>query len=282
MKIIIFGGSGRLGTALKSYFIENNLKVFTVGKNKNNNFSCDLTKSQNLDFIKKINPNIIFNCVALTDVDLCNDDIDKAYDINVKTAINLVRYLNKNKLRSKLIHISTDQVYNNKFKLNNNNEVNINLSNNYSITKYLSELVILNYKNSIVVRTNFFGHSKIKNRPSYTDYIKNNLEKNKSLRIPENIIFNPINLNILVEKLFLLAKTKLKGTFNIGSKNSLSKYSFAKKVAKKFKLNTRLIKPYKSNFIRDKRPLGTYMSVKKFEENTNLKLPSINYCISIL
>ena len=66
------------------------------------------------------------------------------------------------------------------------------------------------------------------------------------------------------------------------NQNSLAKYSFAKKVAKKFKLNTRLIKPYKSNFIRDKRPLGTYMPVKKFEENTNLKLPSINYCISIL
>ena len=95
MKTIIFGGSGRLGAALKDFCVKKKVKVFTISKNKKSDFNCDLIKTKNLKIIKRINPNIIFNCVALTDVDLCNKDINKAYNVNVKTAANITYYLKK-------------------------------------------------------------------------------------------------------------------------------------------------------------------------------------------
>ena len=79
--------------------------------------------------------------MLLTDVSFCNKNILKAYNLNVNTIANLVNAIIKSKISTKLIHISTDQVYNYK-KFNTNSENDINLSNAYSVTKYLGELGI--------------------------------------------------------------------------------------------------------------------------------------------
>ena len=89
----------------------------------------------------------------------------------------------------------------------------------------------LKYRNTLVIRTNFFGKSYLKTSETYTDYIRKNLIK-KIIKIAD-IIFNPLNLDTLVKNLFLISKSNLKGIFNLGSKNGISKFHFAKKVAKK-------------------------------------------------
>ena len=282
MSIIIFGGSGRLGSAITQYAKSKKLKYISVGNQKKCDLNLDLTKKDVIKILKKYKPKIIFNCIALTDVDFCNKDIHKAYDINVSIVSNLANSVIKSKISTKLVHISTDQIYNNYQKYKANNENNINPSNSYSVTKYLGELAALKYKNSLVIRTNFFGKSYFKNKQTYSDYIRTNLTRKKKIKVPNNIIFNPINLSTLVENLFLISESNLKGIFNLGSKDSISKYNFAKKVAKKFKLNNLYIVPFKSVYKKDIRPLGTFMDVKKFESKTGVKLPNIDYGISIL
>tara|TARA_Y100000816_G_scaffold292022_1_gene285454 strand:+ start:1613 stop:2461 length:849 start_codon:yes stop_codon:yes gene_type:complete len=282
VSIIVFGGSGRLGSAIIRYAKSKNLECISVGKRKKCDLNLDLTKKDVANVIKRHKPKIIFNCIALTDVNFCNKNILKAYNLNVTTITNLVKAIIKSKIPTKLIHISTDQVYNNPKKFSANSENNINLSNPYSVTKYLSELAALKYKNTLVIRTNFFGKSYLKCSETYTDYIKKNLIKKKIIKIADNIIFNPLNLETLVKNLFLISKSNLKGIFNLGSKNSISKFHFAKKVARKFRLNSSYLVSFKSDYEKDKRPLGTYMNVSKFEKKTKVKLPNIEYGISIL
>ena len=241
-----------------------------------------MTKKDVTHVLRKYKPKIIFNCVALTDVSFCNKNILKAYNLNVNTIANLVNAIIKSKISTKLIHISTDQVYNNYKKFNTNSENDINLSNAYSVTKYLGELAALKYRNTLVIRTNFFGKSYLKTSETYTDYIRKNLIKKKIIKIADNIIFNPLNLDTLVKNLFLISKSNLKGIFNLGSKNGISKFHFAKKVAKKLRLNPTYIVSVKSDYVKDQRPLGTYMDVRKFEKKTKIKLPNIDYGISIL
>ena len=43
----------------------------------------------------------------------------------------------------------------------------------------MGELEARKYKKSLVVRTNFFGNSYLKNKPTYSDYIKKQLERRK-------------------------------------------------------------------------------------------------------
>ena len=88
-----------------------------------------------------------------------------------------------------------------------------------------------------------------------------------------NVIFNPLEINSLVSKILKLNKLKIKGIYNIGSKNSISKYKFGILIAKKFQLETKYIKSFKSRYEIHGRPLGTFMSTKKISKY--LKLPSI-------
>tara|TARA_B100000161_G_C33499391_1_gene390908 strand:+ start:39 stop:887 length:849 start_codon:yes stop_codon:yes gene_type:complete len=282
VSIIVFGGSGRLGSAIIQHAKLLNFKCISVGKRKKCDLKIDLTKKDVTHVIRKHKPKIIFNCVALTDVNFCNKNILKAYNLNVNTIANLVNAIIKSKISTKLIHISTDQVYNNYKKFNTNSENDINLSNAYSVTKYLGELAALKYRNTLVIRTNFFGKSYLKTSETYSDYIRKNLIKKKIIKIADNIIFNPLNLDTLVKNLFLISKSNLKGIFNLGSKNGISKFHFAKKVAKKLRLNPTYIVSVKSDYVKDQRPLGTYMDVRKFEKKTKVKLPNIDYGISIL
>ena len=75
------------------------------------------------------------NCIALTDVDKCNYDVQKAYTANVQTIGDITRSIKKTNINCKLVHVSTDQVYNSLEKKEENFEPNINLNN---ITNYLN------------------------------------------------------------------------------------------------------------------------------------------------
>ena len=54
------------------------------------------------------------------------------------------------------------------------------------------------------------------------------------------------------------------------------------KKLQKLRLNPTYIVSVKSDYVKDQRPLGTYMDVRKFEKKTKVKLPNIDYGISIL
>ena len=98
MNIIVFGGSGRLGSAIIAYAKSKKIKSISIGRTKKCDLKLDLTKKDVSKVIKKYKPNIIFNCIALTDVDYCNKNILKAYKINVDTISNLTNAVLKSKI----------------------------------------------------------------------------------------------------------------------------------------------------------------------------------------
>ena len=178
MRVVIFGGTGLLGQSLYYHFKGKKYNCYISSIKKKSHFKSDLLNKLKIKkFVKKIKPNIIINCAGETNVDLCNNNFNLAYKSNVTTVKNIVECLNELKLNCLFVQISTDQVYNSKKK---NHENNINLSNFYGTSKYLSELEALKFKKTLVIRTNFFGKSLSSNRMSYSDFINNNLKKKKN------------------------------------------------------------------------------------------------------
>tara|TARA_B100001027_G_C16246889_1_gene322395 strand:- start:647 stop:1495 length:849 start_codon:yes stop_codon:yes gene_type:complete len=272
--IIVFGASGLLGSSMCNFLRSKNINYIGFSNSKKEFRKIDLLKKNNLiSVLKKINPKTVINCTGLTDVDECDKNIEKAYIKNSLIVENIVESLNFIKSKAYLIHISTDQIYNSQKIFKSNLETTNNLSNAYSITKYLGEKNIENYQNSLILRTNFFGKSISKYKRSYSDFIIKSLKNKKIIKLPQNVIFNPLEINFLVSKILKLNNLKIKGIYNIGSKNSISKYKFGILIAKKFQLETKYIRPFKSRYKIHRRPLGTFMSTKKISKY--LKLPSI-------
>ena len=73
--------------------------------------------------------------------------------------------------------------------------INIKITNYYALSKYLGDLICFEYEKILILRTNFFGKSKLKYRISFSDWIIKNLKIKKKIMLPMNIYFNPISLN---------------------------------------------------------------------------------------
>ena len=280
MKAVIFGGTGLLGTAISQNLKLNKYKCFTTSKNKKSDLRTgNFSKKTLLKFLKKTQPNLVINCIAETNVDFCNDNLIDAYKSNVLTVKNIVSSLNELKHKCFFVHISTDQVYDSK-KVSN--ERNVNTSNNYGYTKLLGEKEAAKYQKTLILRTNFYGDSKSKNRKSFSDYIISNLKNKNRINLPMNVFFNPVHIDYLNSIIMKLIKKKITGIFNIGSKDCISKYNFGVKIAEKFELNKKNIIKYKSKFEKNNRPLNTCMHNGKLAKTIKIKIPSIKEGLELL
>ena len=177
MRVVIFGGTGLLGSSIRNNLEKKKISCFVSSLTKKSDFKSNLlSKKKIFNFLKKIKPHVIINCSGETDVNLCNKNFDEAYKSNVKTIKNIVFATEKLKKSTYLIHISTDQVYD---SIKPSEEDDVSISNNYGASKFLGEIEARRLNNSLVLRTNFFGKSNSINRLSYTDYIISNLSKKK-------------------------------------------------------------------------------------------------------
>jgi len=118
-KVLITGSNGLLGQSLLDLFLESkDYEIIALSRGENRypieeNYtyiSIDLT---DFDVLQKVivneKPNFIINTAAMTHVDVCEDDKKGCDLLNVALVANLVSL--SEQLKAKLIHISTDFIF---------------------------------------------------------------------------------------------------------------------------------------------------------------------------
>ena len=146
-KVLLIGGSGNLGSALKK------LKLFKkIDSPKKENLNLLNVTSINKFLNKKYS--IIINCAAMARMTECEKKPNKAFQANVIGTLNLVKAINKYKKNIRLIHISSDAVY--PSTNGNYSEKSILKPYNfYGWTKLCSELIVKKLKNYVYVTLEF-------------------------------------------------------------------------------------------------------------------------------
>ena len=128
-KVIVTGGLGFIGSNLIDLLLKKKLNVLNIDKiTYSSNFynTKEFKNSKNYKFIKldikdkklkkilfKYKPNCIFNLAAETHVDRSIDNPESFIQSNIVGVYNLLENFKtySQKYNSKLIHISTDEVY---------------------------------------------------------------------------------------------------------------------------------------------------------------------------
>jgi UDP-4-amino-4,6-dideoxy-N-acetyl-beta-L-altrosamine transaminase/dTDP-4-dehydrorhamnose reductase len=280
-KVLIFGGTGLFGINFLNYFNKHfqiianynsvkffhpNLKYIKINLNKSNEI---------LSSINKIKPDIIVNACAKTNIDWCAANLKSSYAINVSLAEKLA-IISKNK-GIYFIQISSDHLFSGRARFKTEKHIK-NPLNDYAKQKSKGEeLVIKNNKDSLIIRTNFFGYSQDKKNNFTTESI-NRLKDKKLVFAFKDYYFTPIYITNLLEILKKLIRKKATGIINIVGNERVSKYEFLLKVCKIFKLESKYIKPalISKSKLTVKRHSELSLSNKLLKKKYNIRVSNLN------
>lgn len=225
-KILVIGRTGQVASCLKE--ISDATWEF-IGRP-----DLDVRdKDQLINIIKQLNPSLIINCSAYTNVDKAEEEAEEAYELNSKAVKNIAIICNTNNIP--LIHISTDYVFDGK-KIGSYHEDDItNPLSIYGKSKLAGEKYIRqNLQNYIILRTSWvFSHYG-------TNFVKTMIRlvsKGEPLKVINDQIGCPTSAMNLAKTIKQLSDKILNGIegikygiYNYCDSPALSWYEFANRI----------------------------------------------------
>ncbi|MDU1414418.1 MAG: dTDP-4-dehydrorhamnose reductase [Clostridium sp.] len=236
MKIIITGSDGQLGVELQNiiksgkaelgYISERILQAELIPLNS---LQLDIT---NMSEVEKVlleeKPDVLINCAAFTNVDGCESQKDLAYKVNALGPRNLAIVCEK--IGSKLVHISTDYIFDGKGKEPIKEYDLANPQSVYGKTKLVGESYVKEFcSRYFVIRTSWlYGYSG-KNFV-YTMMRLGN--EKQEINVVNDQKGNPTNANDLGYHILKLIETTEYGVYHCTGNGECTWYEFAKEIMK--------------------------------------------------
>ena len=281
MKILVTGGKGQLGCEINKLSSNYNFDWLFSDSN-----IFDLYDLKNISvFLDKCNPDIIINCAAYTSVDNAEHDFETANTINHKSVELIAKWSNDN--NCKLIHISTDYVYDGSSLIAVKEDTQANPVNNYGKTKLFGDLACLkNNPSSIIIRTAWlyssFGNNFVKKMI--------NLMKSKSeLNVINDQVGSPTFAADLAEVILQIINANFwkPGIYHYTNFGKVSWFDFANDIKSIYGFNTSIDSISSQEYsIKTKRPkyslLDNSKIINTFDINQMNYLDSLRKCIKIL
>ncbi|WP_299125620.1 dTDP-4-dehydrorhamnose reductase [uncultured Tenacibaculum sp.] len=282
MNILITGSNGQLGLEIKDLSSDYSEYNFFFENFKNLDIT-DIEKVKSYILNKKIQA--VINCAAYTAVDKAEIEKEKAEKVNYIGVSNLIKAIGL--VDGKLIHISTDYVFNGESVLPYKEEDNVNPINVYGKTKLKGETEILKSSvEAIIIRTSWL-YSIYGN-----NFVKAMLRLGKEKK-ELNVVYDQIGvptyakdlakvcLDIVVRNEKIDKNSKI---YHYSNEGVTSWYDFAKAIMKLSKIDCNIYpietKQYPTPA---KRPNFSLLNISKIKEDFNIKIPywrdSLKDCI---
>ena len=262
MKIAIIGANGQLGSDLVEVLSAEHTILAL------NHSDIEITDIDNIrNALSSLKPDIILNTAAYHIVPEAEKFTDKAFQINVTGVLNLARVCADEKI--KLLHYSTDYVFDGEKKSPYTEEDRPNPLNVYANTKLSGEYFALNYcDTSYVVRVSGI-YGKVPCRAKGGNFVTTMLKLAKEkpeVRVVNDEILTPTPTFEIAKSTAALIKTNAFGLYHMSCEGKVSWYEFAKTIWDSLKLKTPLYPASVKDFpVVVKRPFYSVL------ENVNLK-----------
>ncbi len=284
--ILITGANGQLGNELKiasKNFYGYDFIFTDISE-------VDISNAeQTAEFIKKNQPDWIVNCAAYNFVDKAETEPENAMLINGIAVKNISESIQGTDCR--LIHISSDYVYDGKSNIPYNELSEPDPSSSYGKSKLAGERYALLHPGSMIIRTSWlyssFGNNFVKT------ILKHGREK-ESLKVVCDQAGTPTYAADLAKAIMHIISGVIRnqlaftpGIYNYSNEGVCSWYDFAVEIVSEAglicKINPVLTGEYKSAA---RRPAYSVMDKSRIKENFNLEIPywrtSLRECMKLL
>jgi dTDP-4-dehydrorhamnose reductase len=268
MKLAIIGANGQLGTDLQEVL---STEHDVVGLNHADIEITDINSVKNL--LSSTKPNIVLNTAAYHIVPEAEKFPDKAYHINGTGVLNLARVCQDLDIR--LVHYSTDYVFDGKKQKPYTEDDCPNPLSVYATTKLSGEYFALNYSDkSYVVRVSGI-YGKVPCRAKGGNFITTMIKLAKEkpeVRVVNDEILTPTPTHEIAKNTAALIKTDAFGLYHMSCEGEVSWYEFARVIWESLQLETPLYPASVNDF-----PLVVKRPFYSVLENKNLNKLGINY-----
>jgi len=289
-KLLVMGANGLLGQSIIRRFqneyeisissIESESSVSHLGLPY---FQVDLSIRYDVaDLIQNVQPDLIINTAAMTDVDLCETEREKTWKVNVKAVENIIDACEK--LSPTIIQISTEYVFDGNYAPYNEMD-DVNPVNYYGRSKMSAENIIRNCSlEYIIARTQVLYGTGIDVRANFVTWVINALQKNENIRVVNDQKGTPTYVNDLSNGLYKLIRQREFGLYHISGNESISRYDLALKIAEIFGLNAELIEEITTEDLQQKaiRPVNSSFTLNKFINRTRWETHGITDGLNLL
>jgi dTDP-4-dehydrorhamnose reductase len=244
MKILITGSRGQVGSQLITILnrgmseigdIPKEIKnAEIVGKSSQQLDITDFNKVKNL--IREIKPDVVINAAAYTNVDDCETNQEKAFNVNAIGAKNLAIVCED--INAKLVHISTDYVFNGigskPFKENDETSP----QSVYGKSKSMGDDFVreISSKYFIVRPSWVYGY----NGKNFVYTILKAAKERGSLKVVNDQKGNPTNVEDIAHHILKLITTEEYGIYHCSGHGECSWYDFACKIVELAKISCKV------------------------------------------
>lgn len=266
MKFLILGGKGQLGTRMAD-----DLNAFGAY-----NYACDIDdvdicNYKQLKFlINDFQPNTIINCAAYNDVEAAEDDCEKAYDVNSKAPEYLAELANT--ISAKLVHYSTDYVFDGYANAPYREADETNPINIYGKSKLLGESAVEQIaKRYLLLRTSWLYS---KGNRNFIGKFLAIAKDNPTLKVATNEISIPTSARLIVDITLKALEQDLEGLYHLTNSGSCSRYDYAEFIIKTLELKNTIVPCKKEDFsLNAQRPEYSVLDNRTIRRNLEIDIP---------
>lgn len=276
MEILVTGAKGQLGSEIR-YLTKKKVKSF-IGKVKFTFIDVkdlDLGNSEAvIDYFTQNRFDYIINCAAYTAVDKAETEKDLAYLINSVCVKNIVSTLTE---KTKLIHLSTDYVFNGQSYLPYTEEMQTNPKSVYGMSKLMGESEALKHDHTMIIRTSWLYSSHGKN---FVKTISKLSKEKQELKVVFDQIGNPTFARDLAKAITEILDYSIKtndfksGIYHFSNEGVCSWYDLAKEIVYLNKSNCSILPIESKDYpTLATRPFYSVLNKNKIKTDFNISIP---------
>lgn len=238
MKILITGGHGQLGRDAAER-LRDHYEVFAFGREE-----LDITNEEVVNScIRRLSPDIVLHTAAHTQVDQAEQEFESAYRINAIGTRNVAVAVDA--IGAKLIHISTDYVFDGRKETPYIEFDHVNPINVYGKSKLAAEEIVQRFcRRHFILRISWVYGKHGKN------FVKTMLDlakKTDVLKVVYDQVGAPTYTADVIRFTEQLFDTELYGIYHASNSGNCSWYEFAKAVFEEFNINGITVNPVDSS-----------------------------------
>mgnify|MGYP001398690001 CR=1 FL=1 len=217
MKIVLLGAGGQLGQALTRTCADSELLIFK-------HEALDICQPEKLQkTLRELNPGLVINAAALTAVDDCERQEERAFRVNAFAVRDLARICRET--GSTLVHFSTDYVFDGQKTSPYTEEDLPHPLNVYGASKLAGETYLREgLERHFLIRTSgLYGRGG----NNFPETMLRMAEKGDPIRVVEDQVLAPTYCEDLARAVVKLLPTREYGLYHISNGGSCSWYRFA-------------------------------------------------------